>query len=27
VYVLWHRGVPPADVVATLRGEDTNPTG
>jgi hypothetical protein len=21
VYVLWHRGVPPADVVATLRGE------
>jgi hypothetical protein len=21
VYVLWHRGLPPADVVATLRGE------
>ncbi len=24
VYVLWHRGVPPADVVAALRGERTN---
>jgi hypothetical protein len=21
VYVLWHRGVPPADVIAALRGE------
>jgi hypothetical protein len=27
VYVLWHRGVPPADVVAALRTEYTNPTG
>ena len=27
VYVLWHRGVPPADVVAALRGEDKNLTG
>jgi hypothetical protein len=27
VYVLWHRGVPPADVVAALRGESENPTG
>jgi hypothetical protein len=27
VYVLWHRGVPPADVVAALRGEYQNPTG
>lgn len=25
VYVLWHRGVPPADVVATLRGGYTDP--
>jgi Ni/Co efflux regulator RcnB len=24
VYVLWHRGVPPANVVAELRGEDKN---
>ncbi len=24
VYVLWHRGVPAADVVAALRGERTN---
>jgi hypothetical protein len=24
VYVLWHRGVPPADVLAWLRGERTN---
>jgi hypothetical protein len=27
VYVLWHRGVPPADVAAALRGESENPTG
>jgi hypothetical protein len=27
VYVLWHRGVPPADVVAALRGEYINPAG
>jgi hypothetical protein len=27
VYVLWHRGVPPADVTAALRGEEKNPTG
>jgi hypothetical protein len=27
VYVLWHRGVPPADVVAALQGESENPTG
>ncbi len=27
VYVLWHRGVPPADVVAALRGEDKNLAG
>jgi hypothetical protein len=27
VYVLWHRGVPPADVVAALRGEYENPPG
>lgn len=27
VYVLWHRGVPPADVAAALRGEDKNLTG
>jgi hypothetical protein len=26
VYVLWHRGVPPADVVAALRGERQNST-
>ena len=25
VYVLWHRGVPPADVVAALQGEYTDP--
>src|SRR4051812_30431260 len=25
-YVLWHRGVPPADVVAALRGERQNST-
>ena len=25
VYVLWHRGVPPADVVAALQGEYTEP--
>ena len=24
VYVLWHRGVPPADVVAALQGEYTD---
>jgi Ni/Co efflux regulator RcnB len=27
VYVLWHRGVPPADVAAALRGEYENPPG
>ncbi|WP_139165537.1 hypothetical protein [Microvirga guangxiensis] len=27
VYVLWHHGVPPSDVVAALRGEDMKPTG
>ena len=27
VYVLWHRGVPPADIVAALRGEPRNSTG
>jgi hypothetical protein len=27
VYVLWHRGSPPADVVAALRGEDKNLRG
>jgi hypothetical protein len=27
VYVLWHRGVPPADVAAALQGESENPTG
>jgi hypothetical protein len=27
VYVLWHRGVPSADVIAALRGERKNPTG
>ena len=27
VYVLWHGGVPPADVVAALRGEDKNLAG
>jgi hypothetical protein len=27
VYVLWHRGAPPANVVAALRGEYTNPAG
>lgn len=27
VYVLWHRGIPPTDVVAALRTEYTNPTG
>jgi hypothetical protein len=27
VYILWHRGEPPADVVAALRGEYTNLTG
>jgi hypothetical protein len=27
VYVLWHRGVPPVDVVAALRGESENPPG
>ena len=26
VYVLWHRGVPPANVVAALRGEFESPT-
>jgi hypothetical protein len=25
VYVLWHRGVPPAELVAALRGEYPNP--
>ena len=25
VYVLWHRGVPPADVVAASQGEYTDP--
>ncbi len=27
VYVLWHRGVPPADVAVALRGESENLTG
>lgn len=27
VYVLWHRGVPSAEVVAALRAERENPTG
>jgi hypothetical protein len=27
VYVLWHRGVPPANVVAVLRSGYENPTG
>jgi hypothetical protein len=27
VYVLWHRGVPPADVIAALRGEQTTQMG
>lgn len=27
VYVLWHRGVPPTDVAAALRGESESPTG
>ena len=27
VYVLWHRGVPPADVIAALQGEYENPPG
>lgn len=27
VFVLWHRGVPLADVAAVLRGESENPTG
>jgi hypothetical protein len=27
VYVLWHRGTPPADVIAALRGERHNSTG
>jgi hypothetical protein len=27
VYVLWHRGVPPAEVAAALRGEYENPPG
>jgi Ni/Co efflux regulator RcnB len=27
VYVLWHRGVPAADVAAALRGEYENPPG
>ena len=27
VYVLWHRGVPPANVVAALRSDHDNPTG
>jgi hypothetical protein len=26
VYVLWHRGVPPADLVTALRGEPQNST-
>jgi hypothetical protein len=26
VYILWHRGVLPADVTAALRGESENPT-
>jgi hypothetical protein len=26
VYVLWHRGVPPADVIAALRSEPQNST-
>ena len=27
VHVLWHHGVPPADVAAALRGEYENPPG